>query len=170
MDLLEGKDGPRVMEVNSSPGLEGIEQATGIDVAGAIIELIEEEVLFPEIDIRQRLTLQSGYSVLEVPIDDQSELCGKTIKDTGLRDRDVVVMAIHRGSVSIPNPKGSREILSGDTLLCFGKTLHLKSLAPRKRKPGRERPSRATKPPSLLAGDAPVSTVTTPKPGNDDRG
>ena len=170
VDMLEGKDGPRVMEVNSSPGLEGIEQATGIDVAGAIIELIEEEVLFPEIDIRQRLTLQSGYSVLEVPIDDQSELCGKTIKDTGLRDRDVVVMAIHRGSVSIPNPKGSREILSGDTLLCFGKTLHLKSLAPRKRKPGRERPSRATKPPSLLAGDEPVSTVTNPKPGDDERG
>ena len=33
-----------VMEVNSSPGLEGIEKTTGVDVADAIIEQVEEEV------------------------------------------------------------------------------------------------------------------------------
>lgn len=41
VDLLRSKRGPLVMEVNSSPGLEGIEQATGKDVAGLIIEFIE---------------------------------------------------------------------------------------------------------------------------------
>lgn len=41
VDLLRGNDGPVVMEVNSSPGLEGIEAATGKDVAGMIIEFIE---------------------------------------------------------------------------------------------------------------------------------
>lgn len=41
VDLLESREGPMVMEVNSSPGLEGIEKATGEDVAGAIIEHIE---------------------------------------------------------------------------------------------------------------------------------
>jgi len=133
VDMLESSSGPKLMEINSSPGLEGIERATGVDVAGAIVELIEEEVLFPEIDIRQRLTLQSGYEVLEVPIDEHSELAHKMINETGLRDRDVVVMSIHRGSVSIPNPRGNREILPGDTLLCFGKSLTLKSLAPRRR-------------------------------------
>ena len=143
VDLLEGKDGPVVMEVNSSPGLEGIETATGIDVAGEIISLIEEEVLFPEIDLRQRLTLQSGYGVMEVPVTEQSELCGKTIKTSGLRDRDVIVLTIQRESVSIPNPRNDREILAGDTLLCFGKTLTLKGLAPpsprRRRKDGATR-------------------------------
>ncbi|MBX5480554.1 MAG: RimK family alpha-L-glutamate ligase [Myxococcaceae bacterium] len=38
VDMLETKDGPKIMEINSSPGWEGLEQATGIDVAGAIIE------------------------------------------------------------------------------------------------------------------------------------
>lgn len=133
VDMLEGASGPRVMEVNSSPGLEGIEAATGIDVAGAVIELIEEEVLFPEIDIRQRLTLQAGYGVMEIPIDDRSELCGKTMRDAELRSRDVYVLTIQRGSVTIPNPNKDRQILSGDVLLCFGKTLTLKSLAPRSR-------------------------------------
>jgi ribosomal protein S6--L-glutamate ligase len=44
VDLLRSRRGPVVMEVNSSPGLEGIEGATGVDVAGAIIEYVEEKV------------------------------------------------------------------------------------------------------------------------------
>ncbi|NLE84847.1 MAG: 30S ribosomal protein S6--L-glutamate ligase [Myxococcales bacterium] len=42
VDLLRSNHGPVVMEVNSSPGLEGIENATGKDVASAIIEYIEK--------------------------------------------------------------------------------------------------------------------------------
>ncbi len=42
VDLLRSNHGPLVMEVNSSPGLEGIESATGLDVAGKIIEFIEK--------------------------------------------------------------------------------------------------------------------------------
>ncbi len=41
VDLLQSDRGPLVMEVNSSPGLEGIEGATGIDIAGKIIEYVE---------------------------------------------------------------------------------------------------------------------------------
>jgi ribosomal protein S6--L-glutamate ligase len=41
VDLLRSERGPLVMEVNSSPGLEGIEKATGKDIAGMIIEYIE---------------------------------------------------------------------------------------------------------------------------------
>jgi ribosomal protein S6--L-glutamate ligase len=139
VDLLEGKDGPILMEVNSSPGLEGIEAATGVDVAGEILSHIEEEVLFPEIDLRQRLTLRSGYGVMEIPVDDRSELCGKTIRDTKLRERDVLVLTIQRESVTIPNPRVDREILAGDVLLCFGKNLTLKTLAPPPRKAKKKR-------------------------------
>ena len=42
VDLLRSSRGPLVMEVNSSPGLEGIERATEKDVAGMIIECIEK--------------------------------------------------------------------------------------------------------------------------------
>ena len=42
VDLLRSNHGPVVMEVNSSPGLEGIETATGKDIAGLIIEYIEK--------------------------------------------------------------------------------------------------------------------------------
>jgi ribosomal protein S6--L-glutamate ligase len=40
VDLIPSKDGPMVLEVNSSPGLEGIEKATGVDVAGSIIDFV----------------------------------------------------------------------------------------------------------------------------------
>src|ERR1700736_5015873 len=43
VDMIESNEGPMVMEVNSSPGLEGIQKTTGIDVAAAVIEHIERE-------------------------------------------------------------------------------------------------------------------------------
>jgi len=44
VDILQSNNGPMVLEVNSSPGLEGIEAATGLDVAGGIISHIERRV------------------------------------------------------------------------------------------------------------------------------
>ncbi len=45
VDLLRSDRGPLVMEVNSSPGLEGIETTTGVDIAGEIIEYIESHAV-----------------------------------------------------------------------------------------------------------------------------
>lgn len=44
VDLLRSHHGPKVLEINSSPGLQGIEGATGIDVAGLIIEYLANSV------------------------------------------------------------------------------------------------------------------------------
>jgi ribosomal protein S6--L-glutamate ligase len=44
VDLMFSDDGPMVLEVNSSPGLKGIETATGIDVAGAMIDFVLENL------------------------------------------------------------------------------------------------------------------------------
>src|SRR5205085_7363571 len=44
VDLIESDEGPMVMEVNSSPGLEGIQKTTGVDVAAAVIRHIEKEL------------------------------------------------------------------------------------------------------------------------------
>lgn len=43
VDMLRANHGPVVMEVNSSPGLEGVEKATGLDIAGMIIAHIEKK-------------------------------------------------------------------------------------------------------------------------------
>jgi ribosomal protein S6--L-glutamate ligase len=143
VDLLETNEGPQIMEVNSSPGLEGIEKATGIDIAGEIIQHLEEQVLFPELDLRQRLTLNKGYGVAEVPVNKDSELAHKSLEQVRLRDRDVQVLSITRHDLVIPNPRGTRELLPGDTLLCFGKQLALQSLIPPPRPKRRKKKKKA---------------------------
>lgn len=50
VDMLLSHRGPLVMEVNSSPGLEGIEKATGYDIAGQIVSFIEDKIRADESD------------------------------------------------------------------------------------------------------------------------
>jgi ribosomal protein S6--L-glutamate ligase len=137
VDMLEGKDGPQVMEVNSSPGLEGIETSTRLDVAGAIMDFIERQVSFPELDVRQRLTVTAGYGVVELQLGEGAELVGHAIEGSGLRAKDIVVLTLHRGTSVIPNPKGSRILEVGDRLLCFGKLESMRDLVPARRAAGR---------------------------------
>lgn len=146
VDMLEAADGPQVMEVNSSPGLEGIEGATGIDVAGAIIEHLEERVLFPDVDLRERLSLGKGYAVVEIPVNASSGLANHTLAEAKLRERDILILSIDRGGLVIPNPHGTNRMLVGDVLLCYGKSLALKALLPTHRPRGRSVGKRKTAP------------------------
>jgi ribosomal protein S6--L-glutamate ligase len=132
VDMLEANDGPQVMEINSSPGLEGIESCTQLDIAGAIMDYIAAQVSFPEIDLRQRLTVSRGYGVSEIHVPAGSEYVGKKIEESGLRDRDINVLTLYRGTTVIPNPKSARVLESGDRLLCFGKKELMRNLIPAK--------------------------------------
>ncbi|GJM18354.1 MAG: putative alpha-L-glutamate ligase [Phycisphaeraceae bacterium] len=134
VDMLEGADGPQVMEVNSSPGLEGIEGATGLDIAGAVVDFIASQVNFPELDIRQRLTVSTAYGVTELHIPDGSGLVGKTIQESELRERDITVLTLNRGTSVISNPKSSRVLEPGDRLLCYGKLETMRDLIPDRQK------------------------------------
>ena len=134
VDMLEGSDGPLVMEVNSSPGLEGIESATRLDVAGAMIDYIADQVGFPEIDVRQRLTVSTGYGVAELVVHAGADLVGRTLGESGLRDRDISVLTLHRGTTVMPNPRGNRKLEDGDRLLCFGKLDEMRDLIPDRRR------------------------------------
>lgn len=146
VDMLEGKDGPQIMEVNSSPGLEGIETATQLDVAGAVIDYISAQVDFPEIDIRQRLTVSKGYGVSEIYIPEGSGYVGKTIAETGLREKDINVLTLYRGSTAIPNPRNDRVLHHHDKLLCFGKLESMRGMVPSK--------SRRQRRPKIMGLDA----------------
>jgi ribosomal protein S6--L-glutamate ligase len=132
VDMLESADGPQIMEVNSSPGLEGIERCTKLDIAGAVVEYIAARVDFPEIDIRQRLTVSKGYGVSEIYIRKGSNFDGKTITETKLRESDINVLTLYRGVTVIPNPRNERTLQAEDRLLCFGKLDAMRGLLPPK--------------------------------------
>lgn len=140
VDMLEGAEGPLVMEVNSSPGLEGIERATKLDVAGAIIDYIADQSGFPDIDVRQRLAVSTGYGVAEIAVMSGSDLVGQPIGESGLREKDISVLTLHRGTRVVPNPLPSKVLEDGDRLLCFGKLEAMRSMIPaRRRRPKRVR-------------------------------
>jgi ribosomal protein S6--L-glutamate ligase len=141
VDILEGAAGPQVLEVNSSPGLAGIEACTGVDVAGAIVDHLEEQMHLPEVDLRQQLSLGQGYSVAELPVTADSPLANKTLREMHLADMEVLVLSIRRAGVLLPAPRGATTILPGDTLVCYGKRMVMKSLlpAPPERSPALDR-------------------------------
>lgn len=138
VDLLESKSGPQIIEVNSSPGLEGIERCTQLDIAGSIIDYIANQVNFPEIDLRQRLTVSQGYGVAEVYIPEGSAHVGKSLSDSQLREKDIIVLTLNRGTSVIPNPRSHRLLEAGDRLLCFGKLELMRDLIPKKTKAKRK--------------------------------
>jgi ribosomal protein S6--L-glutamate ligase len=151
VDMLEGADGPQIMEVNSSPGLEGIERCTQLDIAGAVIDYIAAQVDFPEVDIRQRLTVSRGYGVAELTIPEGSDYVGKPILMSGLPDQDINILTLYRGTSVIPNPRQSRILEGGDRLLCFGKLDAMRRLIPEKIKK-RLKPKVKRLPPDVMDG------------------
>lgn len=155
VDMLESDDGPLVMEVNSSPGLEGIEAATSLDIAGAIIDYIDNQVAFPELDVRQRLTVSTGYGVAELHVRDGADLVGTAIGDSGLQERDITILTLGRGSTVIPNPRKDRVLEADDRLLCFGKLEAMRDMIPERRKrPRRIQPLPDDPIPDESGGDA----------------
>jgi len=138
VDMLEGKTGPQIMEVNSSPGLEGIEGCTKLDIAGAMIDYIAAQVDFPEIDIRQRLAVSKGYGVSEIFVPAGSNFVGKTIRESMTVEQDINVLTLYRGQKVIPNPRLDRTLEPEDRLLCFGKMESMRTMVPKKARKRRQ--------------------------------
>ncbi len=100
---------------------------------------IAAQVEFPEIDIRQRLTVSKGYGVNEIYVPEGSEYVGMKISDIDLSEKDLNVLTLYRGNKAIPNPRVDRVMEPGDKLLCFGKLESMRGMVPvrarRKRRP-----------------------------------
>jgi ribosomal protein S6--L-glutamate ligase len=128
VDLIESDDGPLVLEVNSSPGLEGIENATGIDVAGTIVEHLEQQIAFPELDLRQRLGAAPTHVTAELVIGPNSPLEQRALGALDLQAREILVLTVTRGTRVIPTPGREFQLYRGDRLLCFGRAEALRSL------------------------------------------
>ncbi len=134
VDLLESDNGPLIIEVNSSPGLQGIEAATGLDVAGAIVDFVSNQVGFPSLDVRQKLGMAAGYGVADIVVGEGSDLVGQSIGESSLRDLDVSVLMVQKNGLVHPNPRRSQILEVNDRLTCFGHLDSMRALAPERRK------------------------------------
>ena len=55
VDMLRSERGPLVLEVNSSPGFEGVERVTGVDVADQIITFVEKQIERPIVKTKDKV-------------------------------------------------------------------------------------------------------------------
>jgi len=55
VDMLRSERGPLVLEVNSSPGFEGVERVTGVDVADQIIAFVEKQIERPIVKTKDKV-------------------------------------------------------------------------------------------------------------------
>ena len=126
VDLLEGNNGPLVLEVNSSPGLEGIEKASGINVAGEIIDYVMSEAAFSEVDLDQLLRTVPGSGVISLQLRNHPSIVGKMISDLFTYDNDVPLIALSRDSNLIWNPKLETQLRYDDVVICYGELNQLR--------------------------------------------
>ena len=126
VDLLEGNNGPLVLEVNSSPGLEGIEKASGINVAGEIIDYVMSEAAFSEVDLDQLLRTVPGSGVISLQLRNHPSMVGKKISDLFTYDNDVPLIALSRDSNLIWNPKLETQLRYDDVVICYGELNQLR--------------------------------------------
>ena len=115
---MEGNDGPLVLEVNSSPGLEGIEKASGVNVAGKIIDYVISESDFNEVNVDQLLKTIPGQGVLSVHLKNHPHLIGSPISE--IFKGEIPVFALSRAGDLIWNPEASMQLRFGDSIICYG--------------------------------------------------
>jgi len=93
-----------------------------------IRETLRKTLHFEKVHIEEILQQSDGYGVASVLIEKESKIAGRSIVQSGLRERDLMVLSIERDEGVIPVPKAQSKIHVGDRLICYGKLENLKVL------------------------------------------
>ena len=125
VDLLEGVNGPLVLEVNSSPGLEGIEKASGQNIASAIIDFVSNDHNFSDVNMDLMLNTVPGMGALSIHMKNHPYLVGCTISEL-YGSRKPTVMALSRDGELIWNPEVDSQLRFSDVIICYGELQDLK--------------------------------------------
>jgi hypothetical protein len=82
--------------------------------------IIRRGIIHPE-TFEELMIAPGGYGVSRIEIDQGNPAVNRTIDETDIKQHDISVLIIERGSKTIPNPPADTKILAGDQLVCFGK-------------------------------------------------
>ena len=74
------------------------------------------------VSFEQLMVATGGYGVAAVTVDTKSELANRVLRESGLREKDITVLAFEREGITTANPSANTRILPDDRLICFGKT------------------------------------------------
>lgn len=95
-------------------------------------EWLRARLKLQERPISEVLALAPGYGVAEMRVDAASPCAGKTLATSGFRSAGLLVLAVRRGEVLIPNPAADERIRDGDLLVCYGDLEQMHAFASRR--------------------------------------
>ena len=82
--------------------------------------LISRDIV-KSVSFEELLVSTGGYGISAVDVSRACPVWNKSIADSGLREKDIMVLAIERGHEIMPNPRANVLIKTDDRLICFGK-------------------------------------------------
>lgn len=82
---------------------------------------VKKSDLVQPVSFEQLMVATAGYGVASVTATEKNAVVGKMLKKSGLREKDITVLAFERQGKMIPNPPADTRIATGDRLVCFGK-------------------------------------------------
>jgi Trk-type K+ transport system membrane component len=105
--------------------------STNRTFAGKITRYLRKRIrkkgLLKPVSFEELLFLTGGYGISRIEVSENSQLIDKTLIESDLRKKDITVLAIVRGSETIPNPTALVTIHKGDELLAFGKLENIRN-------------------------------------------
>ncbi|MFH1957355.1 MAG: TrkA C-terminal domain-containing protein [bacterium] len=88
-------------------------------------KIIKRKIIKP-VSFTEFMLMTGGYGITQIEAGKKSSILGKTIKKSGMRDFDILILAIEREGDFVPNPPADTKILLGDKITCFGKLDNIK--------------------------------------------
>ncbi len=103
-------------------------QKFAIKLTNKIRQTLRERLHFEKVHVEEILQQAEGYGIATALIGKDSKLAGRTLSESGFREKDLLVLSIERDEGIIPVPKDQAKIGVGDRLICYGKMENLKDL------------------------------------------
>ncbi len=95
------------------------------NITRKLTKKIQEKLIksstFTKRPVEEILRLAEGYGIAEVTLNEGCTDIGKSLIDSSLRQQEILIIAIERGSKVIPAPHASDQLFLNDTLICYGK-------------------------------------------------
>lgn len=82
---------------------------------------VKQSGIVEPVSVEELVVSSGGYGVVRAEIRADSPMIGRTLAESGLRQKDITILVVRRGDDPIANPPADTRMQSGDRLLCFGK-------------------------------------------------
>jgi hypothetical protein len=88
--------------------------------------IVKKEII-KSVSFEELMVATAGYGVSKIEVCGDSPVLNKTLVASGLRGRDITVLAVIRAGETIPNPPANTKIALGDELVCFGRLENIRN-------------------------------------------